>query len=225
MPCRQSKGPSRAHHQQPLALYSWSITHGHCKSKQYMATFKTIKHKKYPLPLPSQKFLLCQSVNYSTSKRLIQTRPCRQQIASLNPTWWFIVAENRLLHPREEENTGFFAERTGLVCWKCSNSSFKRLFSLLLLDPFLSITGDNDMAVTLHLSKHFQLKSHRHLFANKKVRIKLHPEVGRGRIVLQGEILSLLSTVVPYPALPSFSPTSLSSPQTINPQKKRICCD
>ena len=65
-------------------------------------------------------------------------------------------------------------EMTGLICWKCSNPSFWRSFSFILLDPLPFVTGDNDMAVTLHLSKHFKLKSHRHLFANKEIRIKLY---------------------------------------------------
>lgn len=49
IPCRQTEGPSCTHHQQPLALNSWSITRGCCTSQQHVATFKTVKHKKYPL--------------------------------------------------------------------------------------------------------------------------------------------------------------------------------
>lgn len=60
-----------------------------------------------------------------------------------------------------------------LICCKCSNLSFWRLFSFILLDPLPSVTGDNDMAVTLHFPKHFKPKSHRHLFANREIRIKL----------------------------------------------------
>lgn len=113
-----------------------------------------------------------------------------KQRADTKPVILTLQAANGLIKPQ----TVIFSYRAQIASHKrgrkhrlfpgngCSDllevltSTFWRLFSFIPLDPLLSISGDHDGVVTLHLRKHCKPKSQRCVFANTEIGTKYLPE-------------------------------------------------